>query len=73
MSKSNTRNLATAGIIAALYAAMAYFSSVFGITYGPVQCHFSEALCVLPFLTPAAVPGFPGWAGEPEAFRRSPA
>ena len=57
MSKSNTRNLATAGIIAALYAAMAYFSSVFGITYGPVQCRFSEALCVLPFLTPAAVPG----------------
>ena len=57
MSKPNVRYLATAGIIAALYAVMAYFSSVFGIAYGPVQCRFSEALCVLPFLTPAAVPG----------------
>lgn len=57
MPKSNVRYLSTAGIIAALYAVMAYFSSVFGIAYGPVQCRFSEALCVLPFLTPAAVPG----------------
>lgn len=57
MPKSNIRYLATAGIIAALYAVMAYFSSVFGIAYGPIQCRFSEALCVLPFLTPAAVPG----------------
>lgn len=57
MPKSNIRYLSTAGIIAALYTVMAYFSSVFGIAYGPVQCRFSEALCVLPFLTPAAVPG----------------
>lgn len=57
MSKSNVRYLSTAGIIAALYAVMSYFSSVFGIAYGPVQCRFSEALCILPFLTPAAVPG----------------
>lgn len=51
------RDLAIAGIIAALYAVLSYFSSVFGIAFGPVQCRFSEALCVLPFLTPAAVPG----------------
>ena len=30
---------------------------MFGIAYGPIQCRFSEALCVLPFLTPAATPG----------------
>jgi len=57
MPRSNIRSLATAGIIAALYAVMSYFSSVFGVAYGPVQCRFSEALCVLPFLTSAAVPG----------------
>lgn len=56
-SRFTTRQMATAGIIAALYAVLSYFSSVFGIAYGPVQCRFSEALCVLPFLTPAATPG----------------
>lgn len=56
-SRFTPREMATAGIIAALYAVLSYFSSVFGIAYGPVQCRFSEALCVLPFLTPAATPG----------------
>ena len=59
MSKSRftPKQLAVAGIIAALYAVLSYFSSVFGVAYGPIQCRFSEALCVLPFFTPAAVPG----------------
>ena len=56
-SKFTTRHIAAAGIIAALYAVLSYFSSIFGVAYGPIQCRFSEALCVLPFLTPAAVPG----------------
>ena len=51
MSKSRftTKQLATAGIIAAIYAVLSLFSSVFGIAYGPIQCRFSEALTVLPF------------------------
>jgi len=59
MSKSHftTRQLATAGVIAALYAVLSYFASVFGVAYGPIQCRFSEALCVLPFLLPESVPG----------------
>ena len=59
MSKSrfSPKSIAISGIIAALYAVMAYFSSVFGIAYGPIQCRFSEALTVLPFLFPEAVPG----------------
>ena len=57
MSGFTTRQLTTAAVIAALYAVMAYFASVFGVAYGPVQCRFSEALCVLPFLMPEAVPG----------------
>ena len=56
-SRFTTHQLATAGVIAALYAVLAYFASIFGIAYGPIQCRFSEALCVLPFLFPAATPG----------------
>ena len=57
MSKWSTRQLATAAIIAALYTVMSLLSSVFGLTYGPIQCRFSEALTVLPFFLPEAVPG----------------
>lgn len=56
-SRFTTHQLATAGVIAALYAVLAYFASIFGIAYGPIQCRFSDALCVLPFLFPAATPG----------------
>ena len=57
MSKWSTRQIATAAIIAALYTVMSLLSSVFGLTYGPIQCRFSEALTVLPFFLPEAVPG----------------
>ena len=59
MSKhtSSTRSLTISGIIAAIYAVMSLLSSVFGIAYGPIQCRFSEALTVLPFFLPEAVPG----------------
>ena len=59
MSKSRftPRQIATAGIIAAVYAVMSLCSSVFGIAYGPIQCRFSEALTVLPFFLPEAIPG----------------
>ena len=39
-------------LTAAAYAVLSYFGSIFGITYGPIQCRFSEALCVLPFFLP---------------------
>ena len=52
MSKWSTRQIATAAIIAALYTVMSLLSSIFGLTYGPIQCRFSEALCLLPFLFP---------------------
>ena len=59
MSKTRftTRQLATAGIIAAVYTVMRMCASVFGIAYGPIQCRFSEALTVLPFFLPEAIPG----------------
>lgn len=57
MSKWSTRQLSAAALIAALYVALSMLSSVFGLTFGPIQCRFSEALTVLPFLLPEAVPG----------------
>ena len=57
MSKWSTRQIATAAIIAALYTVMSLLSSILGLTYGPIQCRFSEALTVLPFFLPEAVPG----------------
>ena len=53
----SVRDMALAGLIAALYAVLGYFANIFGVAFGPVQVRFSEALCVLPFFFPAAVPG----------------
>lgn len=50
--KLHTRQLTCAAIVGAAYAVLSIFGSIFGITYGPIQCRFSEALCVLPFLLP---------------------
>ena len=51
----NTRALARAGIIAALYAALTW---VFGdLAYGPLQIRPAEALCILPIFFIEAVPG----------------
>ena len=54
MSKRGIRFILQAAIIGALYAALTIFIP-FGS--GPVQVRVSEALTVLPFLTPAAIPG----------------
>lgn len=55
--KSAAVYITQAAIIAALYAAMTYAASVFGVAYGNIQFRFSEALTVLAAFTPAAVPG----------------
>lgn len=57
MRKFTTKDLTLAAMVAALYAVLSYFGNIFGLTYGPIQCRFAEALCVLPFLFPATVPG----------------
>ena len=48
------RFMAEAGIIAALYFVLTIINP---LSFGQIQIRFSEALCVLPFFTPAAVPG----------------
>ena len=57
MRKLSTRDLTLAAMVAALYAVMGYFGNIFGLTFGPIQFRFAEALTVLPFLFPATVPG----------------
>jgi uncharacterized membrane protein len=52
MSKLNVRKIALSAVVAALYTVLSYFAGIFGLAYGPIQCRFSEALCVLPFLFP---------------------
>ncbi len=52
MRKIPVRQLTTAAIVGALYAALTLLSSAFGIAFGPIQFRVSEALCVLPFLMP---------------------
>ena len=51
------QKLTTAAIIAALYVVLTMLSRVFGLDSGVIQVRFSEALCILPIFTPAAVPG----------------
>jgi uncharacterized membrane protein len=51
----STRYIAQVGIIAALYAAITILLAP--ISYGPIQVRVSEALTILPYLTPAAIPG----------------
>ena len=50
-----TTFLLQAAVIAAIYAALTLVLS--SISYGVMQIRFSEALTVLPFFTPAAIPG----------------
>lgn len=53
--ENSVRKLTTAAVIAALYCALTLALPF--MTFGPVQCRFSEALTILPVFTSAAVPG----------------
>lgn len=58
MKKSKkTKYITHASIIAAVYVIMTYITSIFGLSSSAVQCRLSEAMCVLPAFTPAAIPG----------------
>ena len=55
MSSINTRKMAFAGVVAALYAALTVMGASFA--FGPVQFRFAEVLCILPFFFPASSVG----------------
>lgn len=56
-NKDRINYITTAAIIAAIYAGLTYLGGFFGLSYGPIQIRFSEALTILPIFTPAAIPG----------------
>lgn len=56
-TRANVLYIAQAGVIAAIYVVLTLFISAFSLASGNIQFRISEALCVLPFFTPAAIPG----------------
>ncbi len=54
-SRDKSGKLAYGAVIAALYVVMTLPFASFA--FGPIQFRAAEALCILPFFTPAAVPG----------------
>ncbi len=56
-SAEKNRFLAQGAVIAALYVVLTFVAAAMNLAYGPVQFRFSEALTLLPALTPAAIPG----------------
>ena len=56
-SRARILYVCQAGLIAALYTVLTCAIGAFGLASGAIQLRVSEALCVLPFFTPAAIPG----------------
>ena len=58
-SKSSNRvlSLVQAAMIAALYVVLTFIANALGLASSVIQIRFSEALTILPYFTPAAVPG----------------
>lgn len=52
-----TKRLTQGAVIAAIYVILTYMAGIFGLSSGVIQVRFSEALCILPYFTPAAIPG----------------
>ena len=46
-----------AALIASLYVVLTLIASAFGLSSYAIQVRFSEALCILPIFTTAAIPG----------------
>lgn len=49
--------LVQAAMIAAIYVVLTFAANAFGLANYAVQVRFSEALTILPYFTPAAIPG----------------
>lgn len=57
MRNKNVSIMTQAAIIAALYVVLTMVANAMGLANYAIQVRFSEALCVLPYFTFAAVPG----------------
>lgn len=52
-----TKNITLSAAIASLYVILTMLSHIFGLDSGVIQLRISEALCILPCFTPAAIGG----------------
>lgn len=57
MKNASIRFLVRSAMIAAVYVALTLVSAMLGMSSGAIQVRLSEALCVLPVFTSAAIPG----------------
>lgn len=57
MENKKVLRLTQAAMIAALYVVLTALANVFGLANYAVQVRFSEALTILPYFNPAAIPG----------------
>lgn len=57
MKNKNVVFLTQAAMIAALYVVLTFAANTLGLANYAVQLRFSEALTILPYFTPAAIPG----------------
>lgn len=57
MKQKNLLFLTQAAMIAALYIVLTFLANAFGLANYAIQVRLSEALTILPFFTPAAIPG----------------
>lgn len=53
----NVKLITQAAMIAALYVVLTFIANALGLANYAVQVRFSEALTILPYFTPAAIPG----------------
>ncbi len=56
-SQKKVTLITQAAMIAALYVVLTLIAGALGLDHYAIQLRFSEALTILPFFTPAAVPG----------------
>ena len=57
MNQNKIRLITHAAMIAALYTVLTFLANALGLANYSIQVRFSEPLTILPFFTPAAIPG----------------
>lgn len=55
--RKRTMRMTQAAMIAAVYVILTFLANAFGLANYAIQVRFSEALTILPYFTPAAIPG----------------
>ena len=57
MNNKKVLFITRAAVIAALYVVLTFVANALGLASQAIQVRFSEALTILPYFTPAAIPG----------------